>query len=190
MGAGGRGVVAVKGCSSCITPPPGSISQLQNCRITVHILKIMANIMPIILPAWALEHTLSILYIMGIYTSYQACREQNSHSCTVHETICQMSAPLEWEITHIMWLQALVLLWGVKCCNPDQAHQCWCLNDFRWGWNTLVGVFFVFLIHIQWKRTQDKQRKIISNMDVMHDCQGQAILKCVWQFLKHVLHKI
>lgn len=120
------------------------------------VLKIIVNILSIILPTWVLRPTCGMLYIMRIYTSYQACREQNSHSYIVHETICicRMSAPLEWEITHIMWLQALVLLLRVKCCDPDHAHQCWCPHDYRWGLNTLVFIlsgcefFFFFLLHI------------------------------------------
>lgn len=39
-----------------------------------------------------------------------------------------------------MWLQALVLLWRVKCCDPDHAHQCWCPHDYRWGLNTSLFI--------------------------------------------------
>lgn len=120
------------------------------------VLKIIVSIMPITLPTWALQLTFGMLYIMGIYI-IPSMHRAKPHSCTVHETICicQMSAPLEWEIIHITWLQALVLLWRVKCCDPDHAHQCRCPHDYRWGLNTLVFIlsgwdffFFLLLQHI------------------------------------------
>lgn len=127
--------------------PSGSISELQNTRQIEHllqhsgphaVLKIMVNILSIILPTWALQPTYSVLYIMDVYIIPSKTLPATQSVKTI--CICRMSAPLEWEIIHIMWLQALVLLWRVKCCDPDHAHQCWCPHDYRWGLNTSVFI--------------------------------------------------
>lgn len=84
-----------------------------------------------------------MLYIMGIYIIQSTQKTLKATQSMKTICICSMSAPLEWEIIHIMWLQAPVLLWRVKCCDPDQAHQCWCPHDYKWALNTLV--FFSLL---------------------------------------------
>lgn len=44
-----------------------------------------------------------------------------------------MSAPLERQWSHVMWLQAPVLLQRAKCLQPRPNHQRRCLRcNFRW----------------------------------------------------------
>lgn len=75
--------------------------------------------------SWALEpEPLHALYTM---------LTDNCQSYTAHENYLHllMSTPLEWEIVHIMWLQALALLRRVKWCDPDHPHQRWCPHDYK-----------------------------------------------------------
>lgn len=122
------------------------------------------------------------------------CRKQNSQRCTSHETIyiCWMSATLVWEITHIMWLQTLVLLWRVKCCNPDHAH-CRGLKYIRWGLNTLVFILSgwgFFLCPLPLYNEINHKWKKESNLIRLNVCLARTTsFKTVQQMLNHVLLK-
>lgn len=54
---------------------------------------------------------------------------------------CPLLFPLEGKITQITWLQVLVLLCRVKCCDPSHPHQRWCPHDYRWALNTSLFKF-------------------------------------------------